>query len=83
MANLDKQAEKEYLATVSLGKSTGNHIAQKALVQAGLMMEENGSNSEAEKYYNQCLQFDAVSNPYTDLYKNKAKAGLIRLSLSK
>lgn len=83
LGNLDKQAESEYLAAVSLGKSTGNHIAQKALVQAGLMMEENGLNSEAEKYYNQCLEFDATSNPYSDLYKNKAKAGLIRLSLSK
>jgi hypothetical protein len=83
LGNLDKQAESEYMAAVSLGKSSGSYIAQKALVQAGLIKEENGLDSEAEKYYNQCIEFDAITNPYSVLYTNKAKAGLIRLSLSK
>jgi len=82
LRNNVRLAESEYLNAVLIGKSSGNHIAQKALVNSGLMMEKNNLKNEAEKHYNLCLQFKASSNPYTDLYKNKAKAGLIRLSLS-
>jgi hypothetical protein len=81
LRNLVRQAESEYLNAVDAGKSSGNYISQKALVNSGLMMEKNNFNKEAEKYYNLCLQYKAVSNPYTDFYKNKARAGLIRLSL--
>ena len=76
-------AETEYMKAVSFGKASGNYFAQKALVQAGLMMEENGNRPGAEKYYNLCLEFNAATNPYSVLYTNKAKAGLIRLSLIK
>ena len=81
LRNNVRQAESEYLNAVLLGKISGNYIAQKALVNSGLMMEKNSLKNEAEKYYNSCLQFDAISNPYSDIYKNKARAGLIRLSL--
>jgi len=79
---LIRQAESAFLKAVALGNNTGDYIAQKALVESGLMMEKNGFTPEAIKYYNLCLQFKAVINPYSDLYNNKAKAGLIRLSLS-
>jgi hypothetical protein len=82
LRNNVRQAESEYLNAVLIGKVSGNYIAQKALVNSGLMMEKNSLKNEAEKYYNSCLQFKASSNPYSDLYKNKARAGLIRISLS-
>jgi len=81
LRNLVKDAESDYLMAVAIGKRLECYIAQKSLVQAGLMMEKNGFKPEADKYYNLCLQFKAIDNPYSDLYNNKAKAGLIRLSL--
>jgi len=77
-----KDAESAYLKAFETGKNSGDYISQKALVQAGLMMEKNGAFQLAEKYYHLCLRFRANSNPYSDLYQNKAKAGLIRLSIS-
>jgi hypothetical protein len=82
LRNLVRQAESEYLNSVVIAKNSGDYLAQKALVNAGLMMEKNNFKDEAEKYYKLCLQYKVIGNPYTDLYKNKAKAGLIRLSLS-
>ncbi len=82
LRNLVRQAESDYLNAVSLGKSSGDYFAQNALANCGLMMEKNNLSEEAEKYYNLCLKFKAGNNPYSDFYKNKARAGLIRLSLS-
>jgi hypothetical protein len=83
LENKVKEAESAYRIAINSGKVTGDYFAQKAMVQSGLMMEKNGFKQEAKKYYDLCLQFKAVSNPYSDLYNNKAKAGLIRLSLSR
>jgi hypothetical protein len=83
LENQVKEAESAYQISINCGKVTGDYFAQKALVQSGLMMEKNGLKPEAKKYYDLCLQFRATNNPYSDLYNNKAKAGLIRLSLSK
>ena len=80
--NLVGQAESAYLRAVSAGKNSGDYLAQKALVQAGLMMEKNGFKPDAGKYYRLCLHYKAKNNPYSDLYHNKAKAGLIRLSFA-
>ena len=80
LRKLVKDSENNYLKAFEIGKTTGDYIAQKALVQAGLLMETNGSPSEAKKYYHLSLHFKSNSNPYSDLYQNKAKAGLIRLS---
>jgi hypothetical protein len=82
LRNLVSQAEAEYLNSVHTGESSGNYVVQKALVNSGMMMEENKLRKKAEDYYNSCIHFDSSSNPYSDFYKNKAKAGLIRLSLS-
>ncbi len=82
LINKVKDAESAYLKAFETGKNSGDYISQKALVQAGLMMEKNGAFQLAEKYYHLCLRFRANSNPYSDLYQNKAKAGLIRLSIS-
>jgi hypothetical protein len=82
LRNHVRQAESEYLSAVLIGESSGNYISQKALANSGLMMEKNSLKNEAEKYYNLCLRFKASTNPYTDLYRNKAKAGLMRISLS-
>jgi hypothetical protein len=76
------QAESEYLNSALSGKSSGSHIAQKAFVTCGMMMEKNNLKKKAEEYYNSCIHFKTTSNPYSDLYKNKARSGLIRLSLS-
>ncbi len=80
LKRLVAEAETAYLKAFDTGKSSGDYYAQKALVQAGIMLENNGSRAEAGKYYNLVLKFSAKSNPYSDLYTNKAKAGLIRLS---
>lgn len=80
LRNLVKEAEFNYLNAVELGKNAGDYYAQKALVQAGIMMEGIGSKEEAAKYFHLCLHFKTKNNPYSDLYQNKAKAGLIRLS---
>ena len=78
--NLISEAESAYLKTVELGSASGNHLVQKALVQAALMYEKGGNKPFAAKYYQLALNFNAKSNPYSDLYSNKAKSGLIRLS---
>ena len=75
-----RKAESDYLIAIATGRETGDYISQKALVQAGLMMEKSGFKPEAAKYYNLCLHYKPQNNPYSDLYHNKAKAGLIRLS---
>ena len=80
LKNQINQAESAYLKAVVAGRSSGNYFAQKALVQSGLMMEKAGFKSDATKYYEACLHFKAKNNPYSDLFHNKAKAGLIRLS---
>jgi|GEM_PF-5207538 len=80
LVNQTGEAEAAYLKAVALGRSSGNYIAQKALVQTGMMMEKNGLKSEAVKYYRLSLHFKARNNPYTELFDHKAKAGLIRLS---
>jgi hypothetical protein len=80
--NIVREAESDYLNAVSLAKNSRDHFAQKALANSGMMMEKNSLRTEAEKYYNLCLQFKASDNPYSSLYKNKARAGLIRLSFS-
>ena len=82
LRNEVKQAEQEYLMAIAKGENTGNYITQKAMVQAGMMMEKRNFKAEAEKYYNLCLRFKASDNPYSDLFNNKARAGIIRLSLS-
>ena len=82
LTNRVRQAESEYLNSVNAGESTGSYISQKALVYSGLMMEKNNFPKEAEEYYNSCLRFDPVGNPYSSFFRNRAKAGLIRLSLS-
>jgi hypothetical protein len=80
--NLVSQAESEYLNSFLTGKGSGSYIAQRALVNSGMMMEKNSLKKEAEKYYNSTIHYKATNNPYSYLYKNKAKAGLTRLSLS-
>lgn len=82
LRNLVRQAESEYLVAAQTGNSSGCYIAQNALVNSGLMMENNNLREEAEKYYNMCIQFKAVRNPYSDSFRNKARAGLRRLSFS-
>ncbi len=81
LRNLVAPAESDYLKAYTAGNTSGDYIAQEALVKSGLMMEKNGFTTEAKKYYNLCLRFIAGTNPYSDLYNNKAKAGLLRLSL--
>jgi hypothetical protein len=83
LKNLVSQAESDYLNASRIGKSSGNYIAQKALVNSGLMMEKNSFHEKAKEYYNKCLEFNPANNPYSDLYKKKAKSGLMRLSLYK
>ena len=78
--NQINQAESAYYKAVTLGTNSGNYFAQEALVQSGLMMEKAGSKFEATKYYQLALHFKAKTNPYSDLFRNRAKAGLIRLS---
>ncbi len=80
LKNHIKEAESAYLMAAAIGKISDDYMAQKALVQAGLMMEKNALKTEAEKYYRLCLDFKTKNNPYTGLYRNKAKAGLIRCS---
>ncbi len=82
LQKLVSEAESLYLRAFETGKSSGDYIAQKGLVQAGMMMEKNGSKAMAGKYYHLCLNFKAIANPYSDLFTNKARAGLIRLALT-
>ena len=76
------EAEQNYLKAINLGNAEGLDTAHEAIIQLGLMKEKIGSKSEAEKHYQQCLRFKDNNSPYFDLYNNKAKAGLIRLSQS-
>jgi hypothetical protein len=82
LRNLVRPAEREYSNSIVAGGSSGSYFAQKSLVYSGIMMEKNRMKKEAMNYYNSCLHFSAKNNPYSDFYKNKARAGLIRLSLS-
>jgi hypothetical protein len=74
------EAEENYRKAVNIGSEKGLDDVQADLIQLGLMKEKSGFKREAETFYKQCLVFKANNNPYTELYINKAKAGLIRLS---
>jgi hypothetical protein len=82
LINNPAEAEKYYLKAINSGNEKALDSAHEAIVQLGLMKEKMGLKQEAEKYYHQCLQFKDNDSPYYDLYNNKAKAGLIRLSQS-
>ncbi len=77
------EAENNYLHAINMGYDKGLDNSQYAMVRLGLMKEKKGLKQEAEKCFRQCLDFQNNESPYSDLYKNKAKAGLIRLSDSK
>lgn len=77
------EAENNYVKAINMGYEKGLDNSQHAIIQLGLMKERNGLKQEAEKYFKQCLGFKSNDNPYADLYNNKAKAGLIRISNSK
>jgi hypothetical protein len=82
LINNPVEAEKNYLKAINLGNEKALDSAHEAIVRLGLMKEKIGLKQEAEKYYRQCLQFKDNDSPYYDLFNNKAKAGLIRLSQS-
>ncbi len=74
------EAETNYLKAINIGYGKGLDNAHYAMIQLGLMKEKSGLKQEAEKYFKQCLDFKNNGSPYADLYNNKAKAGLIRIS---
>jgi len=80
LINKQAEAEENYLKAFSIGNGKGLDNAQEAIVKVGLMKEKSGFNREAEKYYKLCLKFKENDSPYSALFNNKAKAGLIRLS---
>jgi len=80
LINKPAEAELNYLKAINIGNERTMDKAQEAIIQVGLMKEKSGLKQEAEKYFQQCLQFKDNDGPYHDLYDNKAKAGLIRLS---
>jgi hypothetical protein len=80
LINNSVEAENNYLKAINIGYEKGLDNSQHAIIQLGLMKEKSGLNQEAEKYFKQCLDFKDNDSPYSDLYNNKAKAGLIRLS---
>jgi hypothetical protein len=77
------EAENNYLNAINIGSEKGLDNSQHAMIRLGLMKEKSGLNKEAEKYFKQCLDFKGNDSPYADLYNNKAKAGLIRISNSR
>lgn len=82
LMNNSVEAEKSYLMAINSGYEKGLDNAQYAIIQLALMKEKNGNKKEAEKYFKQCLDFKSGDSPYADIYRNKAKAGLIRISNS-
>jgi hypothetical protein len=83
LINNPVEAENNYLKAINIGYEKGLDNSQYAIIQLGLMNEKNGLNQEAEKYFKQCLDYKTNDSPYADLYNNKAKAGLIRISNSR
>ena len=83
LINHPAEAEKDYMIAINMGNEKGLDNAQEAIIKVGLMKEKNGFKRDAEKYFKQCLQFKGNNSPYSDLYNNKAKAGLIRLAHQK
>jgi hypothetical protein len=83
LINNPVEAENNYLKAINIGYEKGLDNSQYAIIQLGLMKEKNGLNQEAEKYFKQCLDYKTNDSPYADLYNNKAKAGLIRISNSR
>jgi hypothetical protein len=80
LINNQDEAEVNYLKAINMGNEKGFDNAQEAIVRVGLMKEKSGLNRDAEEYFKLCLQFKDNNSPYSDLFNNKAKAGLIRLS---
>lgn len=80
LINNQIEAEGNYLKAINTGNGKGLDNVQEAIVRVGLMKEKSGFKREAEKYFKQCLQFKDNNGPYSDLFNNRAKSGLIRLS---
>lgn len=80
LINNTAEAEKDYLKAINMGREKGLDNAKESIIKIGLMKEKKGFNREAEKYFKQCIDFKDNKSPYADLYDNRAKAGLIRLS---
>lgn len=75
--NINKAAE-FFNQTIRRGSDEPWYFAANAALQSGIMMETQGNNAEAIKFYNLCLSMQ--NTEYKTSLDMKAKAGLKRVS---